>query len=134
LYRTRKLCALIENAQFTIEEWRKQKEIQHNKEKEDLLDLGFSTFYLNRTNRSGIINGGMIGGLEQNGTYLMDCRFNKTDLVDRIKLIAKKKRQIKLYNKDAIKLIDSVLKNPLQEENTIFYFDPLIIKKQIHYT
>jgi len=124
LYRTRKLCALIENAKFTIEEWRKQKKIQNNKEQADLLDLGFSTFYLNRTNRSGIINGGMIGGLEQDGTYLMDCRFNKKDLIDRIKLIAQKKRQIKLYNKDAIKLIDSVLKESLQEGNTIFYFDP----------
>lgn len=124
LYRTRKLCQLIEDAEFTIEEWRRQKEIQNNKGKADLLDLGFSTFYLNRTNRSGIINGGMIGGIEQNGDYLMDCRFNKKELIDRIRQIAKKKKQIKLYNKDAIKLIDSILMEKMQEENTIFYFDP----------
>jgi len=79
LNKTNKLCERIENAELNIEEWRKQKEVQANKKKADLLDLGFSTFYLNRTNRSGIINAGVIGGIQQNGNYLMDCRFNKED-------------------------------------------------------
>lgn len=47
LNNTNKLCNLIENAELNIPEWRKQKEIQANKEKADLLSLGFSTFYLN---------------------------------------------------------------------------------------
>lgn len=123
LNKTKQLCELIENAEFTIDEWRKQKSVQSNKDKADLLELGFSTFYLNRTNRSGIINAGVIGGVAQNGTYLMDCRFNKKDLIERIKLISKHKKQIKLYNKDAISLIDLIQKNS-EKENTIFYFDP----------
>ena len=124
LNRTKQLCEMIENAEFTINEWHRQKEIQSKKQKADLLELGFSTFYLNRTNRSGIINGGVIGGLEQNGNYLMNCRFNKKELMGRIKLIAKKKKQIKLYSKDAIKLIDIIQKQSAQNDNTIFYFDP----------
>ena len=76
LNKTKDLCDKIERTEITIAEWRKQKEIQTKKEKADLLELGFSTFFLNRTNRSGIINGGMIGGVEQNGDYLIDCRFN----------------------------------------------------------
>ncbi len=123
LNRTNELCTLIENAELSILEWKKQKEIQLNKETVDLLSLGFSTFYLNRTNRSGIINGGVMGGKEQNGNYLMDCRFNKVDLINRIRTIAKKKKQIRLYKKDAIKLIDKIT-TEAEDDNVIFYFDP----------
>lgn len=123
LNKTKQLCELIQNTELTIEEWRKQKEIQNNKKTADLLDLGFSTFYLNRTNRSGIINAGVMGGIEQNGNYLMDCRFNKTELIERIKKIAKKKSQIRLYKKDAIILIDKIQQEAI-DENMVFYFDP----------
>lgn len=123
LNKTKELCDLIENAELTINEWKRQKAIQLNKEKEDLLILGFSTFYLNRTNRSGIIIAGVMGGIKQEGNYLMDCRFNKVDLINRIKAIAKKKKQIRLYKKDAIKLIDKIEKEAINE-NVVFYFDP----------
>lgn len=123
LNQTKQLCNLIENAELTVEEWRKQKEIQNNKKTADLLELGFSTFYMNRTNRSGIINAGIMGGMKQNGNYLMDCRFNKTELIDRIKKIAKKKKSIRLYKKDAIKLIDKI-QQEATDENIVFYFDP----------
>jgi DNA adenine methylase len=123
LNNTKSLCYLIENTEFTITEWRKQKEVQNRKSKVDLLELGFSTFYLNRTNRSGIINAGVIGGIEQNGNYLMDCRFNKTELIERIKAIAKRKKDIRLYRKDAIKLIDKIETESI-DNNVIFYFDP----------
>lgn len=123
LNNTNKLCEKIENTELTIEEWKKQKSIQSNKSKADLLDLGFSTFYLNRTNRSGIINAGVMGGINQNGNYLMDCRFNKSDLINRIKNIANHKKSIRLYKKDAIKLIDKIQKEEVKD-NVIFYFDP----------
>jgi len=123
LNKTNQLCELIENADLTINEWRKQKEIQSNKKSADLLELGFSTFYLNRTNRSGIIKAGVMGGVEQNGNYLMDCRFNKTDLIERIKRISKHKKNIRLYKKDAIKLIDKI-QLEAENENIVFYFDP----------
>lgn len=120
---TNELCELIENAHFTIDEWKKQKAIQNNKQKARLLELGFSTFYLNRTNRSGIINGGVMGGISQDGNYLMDCRFNKQELIDRIRAIAKRKKDIRVFNLDAVDLIDIIEKDP-RNENTIFYFDP----------
>lgn len=123
LNNTNKLCDLIENAELSIPEWRKQKEVQSNKKNADLLSLGFSTFYLNRTNRSGIINAGVMGGIKQNGNYLMDCRFNKADLIQRIKNIAEHKKNIRLYNEDAIKLIDKI-QEETKNENVIFYFDP----------
>lgn len=123
LNKTDRLCEMIENAELTVNEWKKQKEIQNNKNNIGLLELGFSTFYLNRTNRSGIINAGVIGGIEQKGNYLMNCRFNKAELIKRIKVIASKKEKIILYQLDAIDLIDKI-KLEAEQNNTIFYFDP----------
>ena len=70
---TDEFCQLIENTPITIDTWYEQREIQKNKTNAELLSLGFSTFFLNRTNRSGIIKGGVIGGLNQTGNYLILC-------------------------------------------------------------
>src|SRR5690606_25594138 len=71
------------------------------------LGLGFAAFFLNRTNRSGIIKGaGVIGGVNQTGNYTIDCRFNKEGLVKRIRRIAKYRSQIALHNIDAVSFMD----------------------------
>lgn len=123
LNNTNKLCNLIENTEINIENWQKARSTQKNKSKAKLLELGFSTFFLNRTNISGIINAGVIGGIEQKGNYKIDCRFNKKKLIKRIKLIAKYKKQIELYKLDALELIKKVQKES-NNKKTIFYFDP----------
>lgn len=128
LHQTFDLCELIKNAKLDITEWKKQKEIQNNKEKYDLLTLGFSTFYLNRTNRSGIIKAGVMGGINQKGNYLMDCRFNKVDLINRIELISTFKNNIKLFNLDASELID-LLCQSLKIEKSLLYLDPPYFNK-----
>jgi len=117
------LCNLIDNTDITIENWYIQKEVQRNKENVDLLTLGFSTLFLNRTNRSGIIKGGVIGGIKQEGSYKIDCRFNRNEIKQRIKLIAKYAKFIRLYNDDAIELIDRI-QGEADNANTVFYFDP----------
>jgi len=123
LKNTKKLCELIENTEVNIENWKKFKEVQGHKKTAKLLDLGFSTLFLNRTNISGIINAGVIGGLKQNGKYAIDCRFNKKELVKRIGMIAEHKKQIKLHNLDALELIKKIKKES-NNKRTIFYFDP----------
>jgi len=123
LYRTNQFCKMIENVNVNIDEWHFQKAVQKNKKEESLIRLGFSTFFLNRTNMSGIINAGPIGGYKQNGTYKLDCRFKKADLIKRIKLIASHKKNITLFNLDAIELIKEIKKTS-DASNTIFYFDP----------
>lgn len=124
LYQTEDLCELIIKVPVTIDEWRNQREIQMNKDNADLIDLGFSTFFLNRTNRSGIIKGGAIGGNLQTGKYKLDCRFNKEDLIKRIRMIANQREKIDLYSIDAMCLVDLVLEQNENLENTLFYFDP----------
>lgn len=124
IYQSEDLCNLIDNTDISIENWHAQKTIQKEKENIDLLTLGFSTLFLNRTNRSGIIKGGVIGGLNQNGNYKIDCRFNKEDIKQRIRHIAKFSEYIYLYNLDAIDLIDKIQEQSCTESGTIFYFDP----------
>jgi len=118
-----KFCRKIKNTDITVGNWKKYKKIHSNKKNTSLFDLGFATFYLNRTNRSGIIDAGMIGGFEQKGKYKIDCRFNEEDLIKRIKLIAIHKRNIHLFNLDALKLVEKIQKKQ-GDKNTIFYFDP----------
>jgi DNA adenine methylase len=117
------LCNKIEETDVSIDTWYVQKKVQQNKETVNLLELGFSTLFLNRTNHSGIINGGMIGGVEQKGKYKIDCRFNKEEIIKRIRKIATYKDRIRLYQMDAIVLIDKIEREETNE-NIIFYFDP----------
>jgi DNA adenine methylase len=117
-----KLCNLIEKTPVNIKTWEDQKEIQKNKVRTGLLELGFSTFFLNRTNRSGIIRAGVIGGKKQQGKWKIDARYNQKDLIERIKLIASHKDRIELHNKDAVVLINELSKK--LPKNALFYLDP----------
>lgn len=110
LNKTDALCDRIESTPITIEEWHRQKAI-HDKKRAGLLERGFSTFFLNRTNRSGILSGGVIGGLQQTGEYKIDCRFNKIDLIRKIRRIADQKDRVHLYGLDAVEFIRDVLPN-----------------------
>ena len=120
---TDELCDLISNTEVNMHNWKKAKHIQLHKKSAKNIELGFSTFFLNRTNISGIINAGVIGGKNQLGKYKIDCRYNKKDLINRIQNIAKFKSKIHLYNLDAINLIKEIEKGS-KRRNAIFYFDP----------
>ena len=117
----------IRTVPLTMDEWQKQHEILVTQNDKYSFELGFAAFYLNRTNRSGIIKGGVIGGQEQAKDWKMDVRFKREELVTRIQRIAARKKDIKLYNKD----VNSFIKNyvPLYEENALIYFDPPYFRK-----
>ena len=127
LNNTDEFCRLIQETPINIENWNKFKDMQKNKENCNLLELGFSTFYLNRTNRSGIIKAGVIGGIDQKGNYLMDCRFNKELLISKIKKISEYRDFITLYNYDTLYLINNVINNLNQQ--CFIFFDPPYYKK-----
>lgn len=121
------LIEMIQTTNITIDEWHKQKEIQQSKEYiDDLLVLGFSTLFLNRTNRSGIIKAGVIGGKSQAGHYKLDCRFNKEDICNRIIRIANERTRIKLYNLDAEKFIK---RSVTRTKNSLTFLDPPYYEK-----
>lgn len=116
----------IRTVELTIDEWNRQKKIVEDCSRYSY-ELGFATFYLNRTNRSGIIKGGVIGGTEQAGNWRMDARFNREDLVERIVKVASRKKHIHLYNKDVNSFIQNYL--PKYQQNAFVYFDPPYFEK-----
>jgi len=121
-------CGLIENAKLTVDEWKHQKIIFTQKDTANRLKLGFATFYLNRTNRSGVLNGGPIGGIEQTGNYKIDARFNKNALISKIKQISRVSSRISLHNEDAVEIIQNIEKD-YKRNNTFIYFDPPYVKQ-----
>lgn len=130
LHHTDRLCQMIIDTEVNVENWHKQKKVQSRKQYANLLELGFSTLFLNRTNRSGIISGGIIGGIDQTGEYKIDCRFNKEELINRIRRIAQRKDYISVYNLDAISLIYKIEQQRSKNlMNALIYFDPPYYKK-----
>lgn len=135
LNHTDKLISLIENTPITIDTWHEQKNIhEKNKNFRNSLENGFSTLFLNRTNRSGIINAGPIGGYNQKSNYKLDCRFNKVDIINKIISIAKEKNRIDLYQKDALDLIKLIQEKYSTETSFIFFDPPYFIQGNKLYT
>ena len=121
-------CEKIKKIPITVATWKKQKKIQNTESQKtkadaDLFALGFSTFYLNRTNVSGVIKGGLIGGYHQSGEYKIDARFNKPVLIEKIRAIAEHKKKIKVTNKNALAVIRTAPKD------SFVYFDPPYVEK-----
>ncbi|MEG3753122.1 MULTISPECIES: DNA adenine methylase [Psychromonas] len=120
---TESLIDKIKNTDITIDEWHIQRNIQQNKNDFNDFELAYSSFFLNRTNRSGIIlKAGVIGGLKQAGDYKLDCRFNKSGLIERIKRIYQYRHRIHLYNLDAVDFIQKT--NEALPENSMYCIDP----------
>jgi DNA adenine methylase len=115
------LCRLIRDTPVDMDEWRRQRAVQKSPAA-STLELGFSTFFLNRTNRSGIITGGVIGGKNQEGAWRLDARYNREELARRIEKIASFRSRIKVYNLDASAFIRQVL--PELPERGLVYLDP----------
>jgi DNA adenine methylase len=128
LNRTDEFIDLMNRTPVTVEEWIRQRDIQRSPGRRGHLEIAFATFFLNRTNRSGIIkNAGVIGGLEQNGNYKIDCRFSKDELTRRIRRISKYRSRIHLHRKDAIDFIGYVAKELPAE--TFLCIDPPYFNK-----
>ncbi|CAA9892055.1 DNA methyltransferase [Candidatus Methylobacter favarea] len=121
LHNSDRLCQRITKTNVTIEEWAKQRAVQSDINA-SMFDLGFSTFFLNRTNHSGIIGAGAIGGKNQAGHWKLDARFNKPDLVARIQKIAAMSDRISLYDRDASAFIKHELPNIT--DMALVYLDP----------
>lgn len=122
LHRTDEFIKMVLQVKVSMEEWYKQKAIREDLDSYNSLEIGFSTFFLNRTNRSGIIDkAGPIGGFTQQGDYPIDCRFNKERLVAQIKKIGEKRDSIEVYNLEALNFIDDVIS---KTRKSFIFFDP----------
>ena len=121
------LCQWIRDVPLSVQEWDRQKEIFRRPEEASTLELGTSCFYLNRTNRSGILNGGPIGGRSQDGKWRMDARFNRADLIRRIAKIADCAGRIEVTSADAVDFLRE--KSGGFGKKDLVYVDPPYFEK-----
>ncbi len=129
VYDTDNFLKKLKDTPVNISEWHIQKGIYDNMNDNDILTVGFSTFFLNRTNRSGILlNAGPIGGKNQTGNYKLDARYNKVNLAQRISEIANFESSITIYNEDAIDLMNT-LKEDLTKDSSFLFLDPPYYEK-----
>jgi DNA adenine methylase len=116
------LSKLVADTPVDMSQWHHQKAIQADFRNHTQLELAFATFFLNRTNRSGILKGGVIGGKDQAGKWKLDARYNKTRLINRIHRIAKHADKITVLNLDAAKFIRTII--PKLPKKTFVFLDP----------
>jgi DNA adenine methylase len=122
---TEALCNRIEQTEVTLDEWHRQRAVYDARDDAGLAELGFATFFLNRTNRSGILRGGVIGGKQQTGQWKLSARFNKEVLMRRIRRIGRYRNRIRIYQQDALAFTDDVVA-PLKGDVFAFYDPPYI--------
>ncbi len=128
LHFTDQFCEMIERCQLNMDSWNEQKNVYATANCHKVLDVGFATFFLNRCNVSGVIRGGPIGGKEQKGKYLMDARFNRAGLIEKIQRIGRYNEQIEFFNLDASNfLLERVSRYPT--ERSFLNIDPPYVKK-----
>lgn len=116
----RRFAERIAQTPLTVDEWRRQKSVYRSADESDSLALGFAFFYLNRTNRSGILNAGPIGGVNQNGNYKIDARFNRQQLIERIEAIGSLNSRITVSSIDGRTLFEKYI----NDDSTFIYVDP----------
>lgn len=115
------LCELIRKADLSIAEWHRQREIWKEKDTRNPLELGYATFYLNRTNRSGIIEGaGPIGGYEQKGLWKLNARFDPEKQSASVRALLPFRSRITISKLDAIDFVRNSFNNP----HSLTYLDP----------
>jgi DNA adenine methylase len=122
------LCKRIRDRRVTVSEWKLQRNILRNFAEHSRASVAFSMFFLNRTNRSGIIHGGgMIGGHKQSGEWKLDAQYNKQELIRRIEAIALYSNRIHVSNRDAETFLKST--TPKLPNKTLIFLDPPYFKQ-----
>lgn len=125
LNRPRSFLEMLSNTRVTIPEWRRHRAIYSEASDPSRVRRGFSTFFLNRCNRSGIImNGGPIGGVAQRGTWKLDARFNKAELRRRCEKIAEYRDRIQVSGDDGLHFIETI-----DLASSFLFIDPPYFKK-----
>jgi len=118
------LCRRIKEASVDVATWKRKREVIEHPERYSEVDVAFATLFVNRTNRSGILRGGVIGGLAQAGKWKIDVRFNHDELIRRIRRIATYKDYIGVYNQDAIQFLTDLPQWIPAAEKRLVYADP----------
>lgn len=116
------LMKLLHDTPVNMDEWFKWRAVLRDEVPATIVERGFATLFMNRTNRSGILKGGVIGGKDQTGNYKLDARLKKDALVTRIERIARHREKITVYCEDAYGLLKRAVK--ILPTKSLIYLDP----------
>lgn len=123
------ILKLLHDTPIDMEQWHYWRSVMRGEITVGQSERGFATLFMNRTNRSGILKGGVIGGKEQSGIYKLDARYKKDVLAARIKKIADHAAHISVYHEDALSLL-SRCKEILPLKSLIYLDPPYYVKGQ----
>jgi len=116
------LCRRISTCKLSILAWKRHRTVYRTTTDPFSIDLGFSTLFLNRTNRSGILTGGVIGGINQTGAWKIDARFNRAELISRIERLSYYQDRLHIFKLDALEFLNYIESN--LPRNCLIYLDP----------
>ncbi|RAU46583.1 MULTISPECIES: DNA adenine methylase [unclassified Pseudomonas] len=117
------LLKLLHDTPISMDEWYRWRQVMLTQDPTvSQAARGFATLFVNRTNRSGILKGGVIGGKSQAGAYKLDARFNKSMIAARLEKIAIHADHITVYNEDAFSLLSRA--SDILPESALIYLDP----------
>ncbi|WP_273794458.1 DNA adenine methylase [Brucella intermedia] len=129
LHETERFVECIREFPVNLDSWHQSAElVRTNKSSTYDFELGFSTFFLNRTSRSGIIIGaGPIGGYTQSGKWKIDARYNRERLAKRVEWLGAVRSSVNLTNEDALTFLQRSF-GRLPAERTFLFVDPPYVK------
>lgn len=119
---SKQLLQMLTDTPITMDQWFKWKAVLRGDVKVSMVERGFATLFMNRTNRSGILKAGVIGGREQSGEYKLDARFKKDQMSARIEAIAARAKDITVYNEDSLELLGR--SRAFLPKKSLIYLDP----------
>lgn len=130
MHHTDELIQMINDTDITIENW-----IEFSRYRDTnylfgktSVQIGFAGLFLNRTNFSGILNASPLGGKLQSSPYKIDCRFNKTRIIESIRELSQFSDRIDLFNMDALDFLYQETR--YKRNRSIFvYIDPPYYEK-----
>ena len=116
------LIRRIEGSEATLSTWHELRPLLSYKEPNngDLVEMAFAALFFNRTNFSGVLHSGPIGGQDQSSAYKIDCRFNRKELLLKIQKFSAVSKKIEVCFGDPI----DVIKSCSRQTKTLFYIDP----------
>lgn len=123
------LVASIEEISVDIDTWHQLRSYlkYDTPENQQIPDLALACLFLNRTNFSGILHSGPVGGQNQNSSYKIDCRFNKKEIISRIQRISLLKDSVSVVFNDALQFLHA--SNAKDNNDYFFYIDPPYFKQ-----
>lgn len=129
LFESERFIDAIRTTPLTMPEWYAQQKVVTSPASSSYsFELGFATFFMNRTTHSGIIEkAGPIGGYNQTGRWKIDARFNRDKLAKQIEWLGANQERISLSNLDALSFINRTRKT-VDLSTTLFFIDPPYVK------